>query len=323
MTTMANDTTVTTAAPSSRLRVGFSYAVASAASFGLAGALAKGLMESGWSPGAAVTARVCVAALVLVVPAVIALRGRWGLLRGNFGLVAGYGLVAVAGCQVAYFNAVAHMQVGVALLIEYTAPVAVIGWMWLRHAQRPGVLTLAGAAVAALGLVLVLDLLSGADLSGVGIVWALLAMVGAAVYFILSASEDNGLPPIVLAGGGLALGAVALLIAGAVGILPMEYATAPVDYDGLTVTWWVPVLLLGVVAASFAYVTGIAASRRLGSRLASFAALLEVLFALVFAWLLLDELPRTIQFLGGALILAGVVVVKLGERRTAVSIQPL
>lgn len=323
MTTMADDTTGTTTAPTSRLRVGFSYAVASAASFGLAGALAKGLMESGWSPGAAVTARVCVAALVLVAPATIALRGRWGLLRGNFGLVAGYGLVAVAGCQVAYFNAVAHMQVGVALLIEYTAPVAVIGWMWLRHAQRPGVLTLAGAAVATLGLVLVLDLLSGADLSGVGIVWALLAMVGAAVYFILSASEDNGLPPIVLAGGGLALGAVALLVTGAVGILPVEYATAPVDYDGLTVAWWVPVLLLGVVAASFAYVTGIAASRRLGSRLASFAALLEVLFALVFAWLLLDELPRTIQFLGGALILAGVVVVKLGERRIALGIQPL
>jgi drug/metabolite transporter (DMT)-like permease len=42
-----------------------------------------------------------------------------------------------------------------------------------------------------------------------------------------------------------------------------------------------------------------------------------VLFALVFAWLLLGELPRGVQFLGGALILAGVVVVKLGERDTA------
>jgi drug/metabolite transporter (DMT)-like permease len=41
-----------------------------------------------------------------------------------------------------------------------------------------------------------------------------------------------------------------------------------------------------------------------------------VLFGLLFAWLLLDELPRTVQFLGGALVLAGVVVVKLGEPRT-------
>jgi drug/metabolite transporter (DMT)-like permease len=61
-------------------------------------------------------------------------------------------------------------------------------------------------------------------------------------------------------------------------------------------------------------VTGIAASRRLGSRLASFVALLEVLFALVFAWLLLDELPGPVQFAGATVVLAGVVLVKLGER---------
>jgi drug/metabolite transporter (DMT)-like permease len=69
-------------------------------------------------------------------------------------------------------------------------------------------------------------------------------------------------------------------------------------------------------------VTGIAATRRLGSRLASFVALLEVLFALVFAWLLLDELPAPVQFLGAAVVLAGVVLVKLGERdiRAAVAV---
>ena len=73
---------------------------------------------------------------------------------------------------------------------------------------------------------------------------------------------------------------------------------------------------LGLVAAAIAYVTGIAASRRLGSRLASFVALLEVVAAVVFAWLLLDELPRGIQLVGGLLILVGVVVVKVGEKAT-------
>ena len=48
---------------------------------------------------------------------------------------------------------------------------------------------------------------------------------------------------------------------------------------------------LGVVTAAIAYTTGIAASRRLGSRLASFVALLEVVAAVGFAWLLLDQLP--------------------------------
>lgn len=318
MTTVVDDVRrrPPSAAPS-RLLPGLGFAVLSAMSFGVSGSLAKGLLDAGWSAGAAVTVRVLVAAVVLAVPAVVSLRGRWGLLRSNAGLVAGYGLVAVAGCQLSYFNAVVHMQVGVALLIEYTAPVAVIGWMWLRHGHRPGVLTLVGAVVAAIGLVLVLDLLSGADLSVPGVLWALGAMAGAATYFVLSASEDNGLPPLVLAAAGLTLGAVALLVAGVVGVVPMRFSTAPVSYDGTTVAWWLPLLGLGVVSAALAYVTGIAAGRRLGSRLASFVALLEVLFALLFAWLLLGELPRGVQVTGGVLILAGVVVVKLGERGIA------
>ena len=97
----------------------------------------------------------------------------------------------------------------------------------------------------------------------------------------------------------------------------MRATTRPAEYAGVEVVWWLPLLGLGVVTAALAYVSGIAASRRLGSRLASFVALLEVLFSLVFAWLLLDQLPRAVQFLGGALIVAGVVVVKLGERGTA------
>ena len=82
-----------------------------------------------------------IAATVLVLPAVISLRGRWSLVRKNLGVIVVYGALAVAGCQLAYFNAVNYMEVGVALLIEFTAPVAVIGWLWFRHGQRPGPFT--------------------------------------------------------------------------------------------------------------------------------------------------------------------------------------
>ncbi len=138
-------------------RAGLGFAVLAAASFGLSGSLASGLMDAGWSPAALVLCRVSVAALVLVVPAALALRGRWGLLRANAGLIASYGVVAVAGCQLAFFSAVDRLPVAVALLLEYTAPVAVVGWLWLRHHQRLGRLTVAGAVVAGLGLLLVLD----------------------------------------------------------------------------------------------------------------------------------------------------------------------
>jgi drug/metabolite transporter (DMT)-like permease len=301
-----------------RLTSGLGFALLSASSFGLSGSLARGLMDAGWSSAAAVVARILLAAAVLVPIALVQLRGRWSLVRRNLPLIAGYGLIAVAGCQLAYFNAVAHMQVGVALLIEYTAPVAVVGWLWLRHGQRPGWLIALGAAIGATGLVLVLDLLSGAEVSTAGTGWALAAMAGAACYFVLSSQEDNGLPATVLAAGGLLLGGAALFLAGALGVVPLTASAAPVAFAGFSVPWWGPVLTLGVVTAALAYVAGIAASRRLGSRLASFVALFEVLAALVFAWLLLGESPRGIQFLGGVLIVAGVVVVKLGEgRRTA------
>ncbi len=310
-------------AGSSRTAGGLVLALASATTFGMSGVLARGLLDTGWSAGAAVTVRTVIAAVVLVVPGALALRGRWHLLRDNAGLVTVYGLSAVAGAQLCYFYAVTYMQVSVALLLEYTAPVAVVLWLWLRHGQRPSGLTVVGATVAAAGLVLVLDVVSGAELSTVGVLWALGAMVGAASYFVISADEGNGLPGISLAAGGLLVAGVVLALAGAVGVLPFHAATAPAVYDGHPVPWWAPVLALGLVTAAFAYVTGIEAGRRLGSRLASFVALCEVLAAVVFAWLLLGELPREVQMLGGLLVLVGVVVVKLGEGRAPLVAEPL
>ncbi|MEJ7635480.1 DMT family transporter [Aeromicrobium sp.] len=312
MSTLTHDKRI---APPSRTAPGLVLALLSAASFALSGPLAKGLIDSGWTAGAAVTARVLIAAAVLIGPALVALRGRWFLVRRNLGLLVAYGLIAIAGCQLAYFNAVDHMEVGVAILIEFTSPVAVIGWLWFRHGQRPSRLTVAGAVLAIIGLMLVLNLVSGADLDTVGVLWALGAMAGAAFYWIISADEDNGLPGIVLAAGGLLVGGIVLLVAGLIGIVPIATSRADVVLAGSPVPWWIPVTSLGVVTAGLAYVLGIAASRRLGSRLAAFVGLTEAVASVVFAWLLLDEAPAAIQLAGGVLILLGVVAVRLGEPR--------
>ena len=296
------------------LRAGLPLALVSAASFALSGPLARGLIDEGWSPSAVVLARIAIAALVVAPFAVRALQTRWGLLRQHARLLLFYGAVPVAGTQYAFFSAVEKMDVGPALLIEYIAPAAVVVWLWLRHGERPSRLTCVGAAIAVAGLVLVLDLLSGADLALGGVLWALAAMLGAATYFVLSARVSD-LPPLALAGGGLAIGAVALGVLGAIGLLPMRATTADPTYAGETVAWWLPFVGLGVVTAAIAYVAGIGASRRLGPRLASFVALLEVVLAVTFAWLLLDQVPGTLQMIGGAIVVAGVIVVKLGEPR--------
>ena len=313
MTTLTHDGP---AVETRRALVGFGFAALAAASFGLSGALASSLLSTGWSPAALVLCRLVIGALVLVVPALVELRGRWHLLRANASILLSYGAVAVAGCQLAYFSAVERLPVAVALLVEYTAPVAVIGWLWARHHQRPTRLTALGAVVSGVGLALVLDVFSVGAVDGLGIVLALLAMAGCAYFFIVSASEDDVLPPIVLAAGGLVVGAVCLGAAGALRLVTLTATTADATYRGTPVPWWVPVLALGVVTAALAYVAGIFAARNLGARMASFAALAEVLFGVVFAWLLLGQLPRPVQLLGGVFVLAGVVLVKLGEPRT-------
>lgn len=293
--------------------LGLAIAVASAATFGSSGTFGSALMATGWSPGAVVTARITGAALIMLVPAALAMRGHWHLLRRNIGRVLAYGFFAVAACQFAFFMAVDHLSVGVALLLEYLAPVLIVAWMWARHGRRPSALTSVGVAAAVLGLVLVLDVFSGARVDLVGVLWGLFAAVGLVVFFLVSAQEDEALPPLGFAGAGLAVGAISLLAAAGLGWLPMTASTAPVALAGWSLPWWLPVIELAVVAGAVAYVTGIAAARLLGGTLASFVGLSEVLFAIVFAWLLVGQAMSMIQVLGGVAILAGVVAVKLGE----------
>ena len=309
MTTLTRDIGIP-----SRLGPGLGFALVSALTFGMSGALARPLLDAGWTAGSVVLARIAIGAVVVLPFGIHALRGRWSLLRTKAVTVMLYGALAVAGAQFCYFSAVQTMEVGPALLIEYTAPAAVVVWMWLVHGQRPGPLTFAGAAVAALGLLLVLDLFSGADFDLRGALWGLGAMVGAASYFIISGDERQPLPPLALAAGGLVVGGALLGLLGLAGLMPMAASSAHVAYAGTDVAPWVALVALGLVTAAVSYTTGIAASRRLGSRLASFVALSEVLFAVLWAWLLVDELPAAVQFVGGALILLGVIGVKAGER---------
>ncbi len=295
---------------------GLGLAVLSAATFGTSGPLAAALIESGWSPAAAVTARITLAALVLTVPAVVALRHAGGALRRESRSVVVYGLVAVAGCQLAFFNAVQHLSVGVALLLEYLGVIFVVAWLWLRQGRRPRRLTIAGAVAAVLGLLLVLDVTGPGDVSLVGVAWGLAAAVGLATYFVISASADSELPAISMAWAGMLIGGGALVALGAVGVLPIRVATADVVLLDNPTSWLVALAALAVVSTVIAYVAGIGAARRLGAKLASFVGLTEVLFAVLFAWLMLGQLPRTVQLVGGLFIVAGVAMVRLDELRT-------
>jgi drug/metabolite transporter (DMT)-like permease len=295
---------------------GLWFAVASAATFATSGPFAKSLLVDGWSSGAVVLLRVGGAALALAVPTWLALRGRWALVRRNLGPVLAYGAVAVAGCQVSYFYAVQRLDVGVALLLEYLGIILVVLWVWLRTRRAPGRLTGLGILLAVAGLALVLDLTGQSRPDLVGVLWGLLAATGLATYFVIAAKESE-VPPVALAGVGMGAGALVLGALGAVRALPMHFSAAPVTLRGVELPWWVAIGELALVAAAAAYLLGIFAARRLGSTVASFLGLTEVLFAVFFAWLLLGELPRLVQLAGGVLIVGGVVAVRVGELRRA------
>lgn len=301
---------------SSRLRAGgLGLAVASAAAFATSGSFAGSLLREGWSPGAAVTARVVLGALLLSVPALRRLRSAPPLAPGAVRSVVVYGLVAVAGAQLCYFMAVQTLSVAVALLVEYSGVLLVVLWSWFREGRRPRRLTVTGALAAVAGLALVLDLAGASDLDPVGVLWALGAAVGLATYFVLSAGTDDAPPPLVSAWAGLAVGGAALLVAGALGVLPMTAPRVDVVLAGVETSWVVPVVGLALVAAALAYALGIAGARVLGATLASFVGLTEVLFAVVFAWLLLGQVLTGLQLVGGLLVLAGVSLVRLDDVR--------
>jgi drug/metabolite transporter (DMT)-like permease len=307
---------------------GIGIAVLSAASFGTSGTFGTSLLRSGWSPGAAVLVRITVAALILSGPALALLRGRWTLLRRQLRLVVGYGLIGVVGCQVCYFNAIERMPVGVALLLEYLGAVLVVAWLWLRHGQRPRRLTIVGAAAALGGLAMMVGVTGSGGISPVGVMWGALAAVSMAVYFVLSAGPaktDGGaatgsggyvaesLPPIVLAWAGMCVGAVALGLLGLARIVPLAASAGDVTLLSHRVSWVLPVIGIALFATAIGYTTGIAAARLLGAKLGSFIGMAEILFAALFAWLLLGQLPTSTQFLGGALILVGVTLVRIDE----------
>jgi drug/metabolite transporter (DMT)-like permease len=295
---------------------GLALAVLSAATFGTSGTVGTSLIDAGWTAGSAVTVRVAIAALVLTPFAVAQLRGRWALLARSGRTVSAYGVLAVAGAQLCYFNALSHLSVGVALLLEYLGTILIVGWLWLRRGQRPRRLTVAGGSTAVLGLAFVLDLTGTRRLDPVGVLWGLGAAVGLAVYFLVSAHTVEALPPLVLAWSGLAVGAIALGVLGLAGFITDRAPRVDVHLAGHPVSWVVPVLWLSLVAAVVAYVAGIGAARLLGPKVSSFVGLTEVLFAVLFAWAVLGQAPGGWQLVGGVLILTGVALVRVDELRS-------
>lgn len=307
---------------------GLMVAVTSAVCFGTSGPLAKGLIDAGWSSAAVTAIRLGLGSLLLVIPLILLRRKLFENLARSPKLVVGYGVLGVAVVQLSFFNAVRYLDVPVALLIEYSGLILVVAYDWLIRGRRPTVIIGVGCVVALTGLVVVILGGSGiGDIDPIGLIWAVVAGVGLAGYFIL-ATEDftrsgESVDPLALAAGGLMLGTIVIAITGAVGLLPMAASVNSPTLADTAVPWWLVALAIAGISTSLAYVTGVTAVRLLGATPASFVALLEVVASALASWWLLGQTMAAAQLVGAAVLLAGLVAVNIGGRPPAASVDQI
>lgn len=272
---------------------------------------AQALGPDGVPPPAVGAARIAVGGLGLV--AVAAATGalpHWrGLLgRGQRGpLLAGIATVALY--QATFFSGVerAGVALGTAVAIG-SAPAftGLLGWVVRRERPEPG--WAAATLLAVAGVALLLLPQGGVRVDPVGVVFALVAgaCFGSGTV-AMKALLDRGVP---------STGVVAAVFGGSgLVLLPVLF--------GSDLTWLASprgagsALYLGLAATTLAYVLFSRGLSRVASSSAATLSLAEPLTAALLGLLLLAERPGSLGYAGGALVLAGLVILAAAPRRVA------
>lgn len=278
-----------------------------AACWGIAASTAKYGFDRGVRPTAMAEARVLIGLVVL--GALLAWR-RPALLRaprGSGPLLAAYGC-SIALVNITYYVAIDRVPVGVAISLQYMAPVLLLGWIVVVARRRVSRLAWVAAALTLAGAVLVSRALRGFEsLDPLGLAGGVGAAVMLATVLLLAeALGRRGLHPATTVFWGLA-GAVA--------------------FWSVAVPWWrwpvaavleapsvaLAVIAVGLVGTLIPFFLEVSALKVLPAALVGIALTTEPLFAAGFAWLLLGQALGPTQLAGGALVVAGVILARLTE----------
>ncbi|GAO07561.1 hypothetical protein TPA0598_03_00220 [Streptomyces lydicamycinicus] len=299
---------------------GLGIALVSALAFGGSGVAAKPLISAGLEPLQVTWLRVAGAALVMLP---IAWRHRNLLLRRPV-LLAGYGLLAVAGVQACYFAALSRIPVGVALLIEYLAPALVLGWV--RFVQKRPVTRAAavGVVLAVGGLACVVEVWSGLSFDALGLALALGAACCQVGYFVLSdhgSDGDDAVDPLGVIAYGLLIGAVLLTAIARPWGMDWAVLGGGADMNGTQVPAVLLLAWIVLIATVAAYLTGVVSIRRLSPQVAGVVACLEAVIATVLAWVLLGEHLSAPQIVGGVVVLTGAFIAQSAKPKATETVR--
>ncbi len=215
------------------------------------------------------------------------------------------GLIVALGMSIALVNAtyyvtIERLPVAVAIVIQYTSPVLVIGWMSLGRRALPGPDVLLGLIGAVAGVVLVSELgsVSLDEIDGVGVGLALGSACLFATYTLLSEAAESKLGP---AGSMFwAFGVATIFWIVVQGV--RGYPTELLGGDYLPRVAFVGIV--GTFAPFLLFVWGL---KRVASERAVIAASLEPPAAALVAWIWLGQSLSVLQIVGGVLVLAAVV----------------
>ncbi|WP_020390378.1 EamA family transporter [Kribbella catacumbae] len=289
--------------------VGLGFAVFSAITFGGSGPFAKALIGAGMSPQQAAWLRILGAAALLV-PLVLIFRGSAGLraAKASWPQLVLYGLTGIAGCQTLFFIAASRLPVGVALMLEFSGPLLVVGWLKFGRKVAVPKSAVLGVGIALVGLATVVEIWSGLKLDLIGLLAGLGAAACQATYFILIDKLTGLADPLVMTAAGSVVGAIALTAISAPWSIPWHTLTDTIAIGERSAPGWTFAAWLIVVSTVVAYLAGAAAVQRLSAAIGGAVAYVEVVAASLFALLLLGEKLSTNQIIGGVIVLLGAFV---------------
>jgi drug/metabolite transporter (DMT)-like permease len=223
-----------------------------------------------------------------------------------------FGVAGVALVQLFYFLAIHRLAIGIALLIQYLGPLLVA--LWVRVVRHEPVRRRIWAALvlSLTGLALTVELWNGIALDGLGVVAALLSAVVFAAYLLMAEREVTRRDPISLLAWGFCFATVFWTIAQPWWSFPAGRAGHTVSLQGHLVSWHVPVWALVawvvVLGSIVPFVLIVAGLRHVSATRVGIAAMLEPVVATVVAWAWLRETLTTVQLVGAAIVLGGIVL---------------
>lgn len=296
-----------------RPALGYAMVLTAMSLFGASGVLAKVTIESGLSTFRLAEAR-CAGGAILFLAAAFAVRPRaMRVSARELAWLVVLGILGLAFVQFLYFVAISRLDVGVALVIQYVAPVLVA--LWARLVMKAPVRRQLwyGLALAMVGLTLVVDLYGGVHLDGLGAGAALLSAVTYAAYILMAERTlARGRDTLTLLAWGFAIATVFWSF-----LRPWwSFPWARVDdvvpllgrLEGVDAPVWVMLVAIVVGGTFTPFLLLIGSLHHLPATRVTIAAMIEPVVASAVAYAWLREALSAAEIAGGLLVLAGVLV---------------